>query len=224
MDDTTDADDTGDIDGTTDDDGADTADTDDAGLAWETLGSAVDYACPGFDVRRDEVRFPDGETDGYHYVDEPPAVVVLPLTPAGDVVVIDEWRQAVGRVNRGIPAGTMEPTDADAGTLGGAGNGDPGDAAVERAAARELAEETGYEADSFERLTTVEPTNGMANAVHHHVLATGCEPTADRDLDHNESIAVETVPYDDLLAAVVDGGLRDGRAVTAVVWYELLYR
>ncbi|TKX84898.1 NUDIX hydrolase, partial [Halorubrum sp. SS5] len=76
----------------------------------------------------------------------------------------------------------------------------------------------------FERLTTVEPTNGMANAVHHHVLATGCEPTADRDLDHNESISVETVPYDDLLAAVVDDELRDGRAVTAVLWYELLHR
>lgn len=185
---------------------------DPAGLAWETLDSAVDYSCPGFDVRRDEVRFPDGDTDGFHYVDEPPAVVVLPLTPDGDAVVIDEWRQAVGRVNRGIPAGTMEPEDGD------------DEAGIERAAARELAEETGYEADSFERLTTVEPTNGMANAVHHHVLATGCEPTADRDLDHNESISVETVPYDDLLAAVVDDGLRDGRAVTAVLWYELLHR
>ncbi|QAU13519.1 NUDIX hydrolase [Halorubrum sp. BOL3-1] len=195
------------------DDPADADDADDAAdLSWETLDSAVDYACPGFDVRRDEVRFPDGETDGFHYVDEPPAVVVLPLTPDGDVVVIDEWRQAVGRVNRGIPAGTMEPEDGDE------------EAGIERAAARELAEETGYEADSFERLTTVEPTNGMANAVHHHVLATGCEPTAERELDHNESISVATVPYDDLLAAVVDDGLRDGRAVTAVLWYELLRR
>jgi ADP-ribose pyrophosphatase len=188
-------------------------------LAWETLDSDIDYACPGFDVRRDEVRFPDGETDGFHYVDEPPAVVVLPLTPDGDAVVIDEWRQAVGRVNRGIPAGTMEPEDGAEGA-----DGDVTDEAVERAAARELAEETGYEADAFERLTTVEPTNGMANAVHHHVLATGCEPTAERELDHNESISVETVPYEDLLAAVVDDGLRDGRAVTAVLWYELLHR
>jgi|SRR6056297_1651300 len=196
-------------------------------LAWETLDTDIDYACPGFDVRRDEVRFPDGETDGFHYVDEPPAVVVLPLTPDGDVVVIDEWRQAVGRVNRGIPAGTMEPTDGEPEATGdgaqAAGDGATTDA-IERAAARELAEETGYEADAFERLTTVEPTNGMANAVHHHVLATGCEPTAERELDHNESIAVETVAYDDLLAAVVDDELRDGRAVTAVLWYELLHQ
>ena len=189
-------------------------------LSWETLDSAVDYTCPGFDVRRDEVRFPSGETDGFHYVDEPPAVVVLPLTPDGDAVVIDEWRQAVGRVNRGIPAGTMEPEDEGDESA----DGDPTDDAIERAAARELAEETGYEAEAFERLTTVEPTNGMADSVHHHVLATGCEPTAERELDHNESISVETVPYDDLLAAVVDDELRDGRAVTAVLWYELLHR
>jgi ADP-ribose pyrophosphatase len=178
-------------------------------LAWETTGTEIDYRCPGFDVRRDDVRFPDGGSGEYHYVDEPPAVVILPLTPDGDVVVIDEWRQAVGRVNRGLPAGTVEPDDGDD---------------LERAAARELAEETGYEAAGFERLTTVEPTNGVANAVHHHFLAEGCEPTADRDLDDNESIEVATVDYDDLLAAVVDDGLRDGRAVTAVLWYELLRR
>ena len=178
-------------------------------LTWETLDTTIDYRCPGFDVRRDEVQFPAGDTDDFHYVDEPPAIVVLPFTPDGEVVVIDEWRQAVGRTNRGIPAGTIESTDADD---------------LTRAAARELAEETGYEAAAFEPLTTVEPTNGMANAVHHHVLATGCTPTAERDLDHNESIAVETVPYDDLLAAVLDDGLRDGRAVTAVLWYELTHR
>ena len=183
--------------------------TDDEELAWRVESSHVAYECPGFDVVHDEVTLPDGTRTDYDYVDEPPAVVVLPFTPGGDVVVIDEWRQAVGRVNRGLPAGSVEPEDADD---------------LERAAARELAEETGYEADSFERLTTVEPTNGIANSVHHHFLATGCEPTAERDLDHNESIAVETVPYDDLLADVVDEGLRDGRTVTAVLWYELLHR
>src|SRR6056297_3780549 len=100
-------------------------------LAWETMASEIDYSCPGFAVRRDAVRLPDGTVTDYHHVDESPAVVILPLTPDGDVVVIDEWRQAVGRVNRGLPAGTVEPEDADD---------------LERAAARELAEETGYEA------------------------------------------------------------------------------
>lgn len=178
-------------------------------LAWETTDTEIEYRCPGFDVRRDDVRFPDGTDEEYHYVDESAAVVVLPFTPEGDVVAIDEWRQAVGRVNHGLPAGSVEPADADD---------------LKRAAGRELAEETGYEADAFEHLITVEPTNGIANSVHHHFVATGCEPTAERDLDDNESIRVRVVDYDDLLAAVVDGDLRDGRAVTALLQYELTRR
>jgi ADP-ribose pyrophosphatase len=174
-------------------------------LRWETTGSAVDYTCPGFDVRRDEVTLPDGTGTDYHYVDEPPAVVVLPFTPEGDVVVVDEWRQAVGRVNRGLPAGSMEEGDDD----------------VVAAARRELAEETGYEADAVASLCSVEPANGVANSVHHHVVARGCRPTAEQNLDFNESIRVATADYDDLLAAALDGDLRDGRAVLALSQYEL---
>ena len=177
-------------------------------LRWETTDSAVDYSCPGFDVRRDEVTLPDGTATDYHYVDESPAVVVLPFTPDGDVVVIDAWRQAVGRANRGLPAGSVEADDAD----------------IEAAARRELREETGYVADAVEHLFSVEPTNGIADSVHHHVVARGCTPSGARDLDFNESIRVATTAYDDLLAAVLDDDLRDGRAVTAITGYELRSR
>jgi ADP-ribose pyrophosphatase len=174
-------------------------------LAWELLGSAIDYSCPGFDVRRDDVRLPDGTDADYHYVDEPPAVVVLPFTPAGEVVVIEEWRQAVGRVSRGLPAGTTEETDDDLAT----------------AARRELAEETGYEARRMEPLLSAEPINGVANAVHHYFVAHGCTPTGEQDLDFNESIRVSTTAYDDLLRTALDGGIRDGRTLLGVFAYEL---
>jgi ADP-ribose pyrophosphatase len=178
-------------------------------LTWATTDSTVDYTCPGFDVRRDEVRLPDGTETDFHYVDEPAAVVVLPFTTDGDVVVIDEWRQAVGRVNRGLPAGTVEAADPT----------------LSAAARRELREETGHEADGTTHLFSAEPTNGIANSVHHYFVARNCVPAGDPDHDFNESIRVSTVDYDDLLAAVLDGsredGVRDGRTVAAVTGYEL---
>jgi ADP-ribose pyrophosphatase len=116
------------------------------------------------------------------------------------VVLVEEWRQAVGRVNRGLPAGTMEAGED-----------------VETAARRELAEETGHEAAGVERLTAVEPANGVANSVHHYVVARGCEPTAERDLDDNESIRVAVDGHDALLADAVAGRLRDGRAVVGLL-------
>ncbi|WP_115864011.1 NUDIX hydrolase [Halorussus litoreus] len=173
-------------------------------LAWELLDSEVAYSCPGFDVRREQVRLPDGTETDFDYLAEPPSVVVLPFTPDGEVVVIEEWRQAVGRVNRSLPAGGMEDEDGD------------------RAAAahRELREETGYEADSVEFLTSVEPANGVANAVLHYFVARGCTPTAEQELDFNESIRVETTTMDDLREYVASREVRDGRTTLGVLYYE----
>lgn len=172
-------------------------------LAWETLASETAYTCPGFDVVHEDVRLPDGAVTDFDYLSEPPAVVILPFTPDGDVVLIEEWRQAVDRVNRGLPAGTTEPDDDD----------------FAAAARRELAEETGYEAERIEPLETVEPANGVANAVHHHFVAHDCTPTGDQDLDHDESIRVTTASFDDLYAEVLAGDVRDGRMVLAVLAY-----
>jgi ADP-ribose pyrophosphatase len=193
----------------TDDDGDDG--TDGAGdapadpLAWETLGSEIDYTCPGFDVRRDDVRLPDGTVTEYHTATEPDSVVVLPFTEEGAVVVIEEWRQAVGRVNYGLPAGGLEPDDED----------------VAAAARRELAEETGYEPGAVERLATYEPANGLLDATFHYVVAHGCTPTATQALDADESIRVGTATVADLRDRALAGDLRDGRSALAVLQYVL---
>ncbi len=179
---------------------------------WVTRASSIDYECPGFEVRKDDVTLPDGTETDYHYVDESPAVVILPFldsegTGTREVVTIREWRQAVGRTNRGLPAGSIE-----------------GDEDVLVAAQRELHEETGYEADRLEPLLTVEPTNGITNSVHHHFVAYGCQRADEQSLDFNETIDVRTEPYDELLADVVDDRIRDGRTATAVLQYELTHR
>ena len=171
-------------------------------LAWETLESNTAYSCPGFEVVHERVRLPDGTDTGFDSVADPAAVVVLGFTLEGEVVVIEEWRQAVERVSRGLPAGTVE-----------SGEG------VEQAARREFEEETGYIAAEMELLTTVEPLNGLADSVHHHFVAHGCRPTGSRELDDNESIRVDTAEYDDLLGALADDDLRDGRSALCLLYH-----
>jgi len=174
-------------------------------LAWETLDSRVAYDCPGFDVVSQAVRLPGGVETDFDYLAEGESVVVLPFTPDGDVVVVEEWRQAVGRVNTALPAGGLEPDDDDR----------------DAAARRELTEETGYEADAVEHLVGVEPANGFADAVFHYYVARGCTPTGEQSLDDDETIRVDTAAFDDLREAVRTGDLRDGRSALGVMYHAL---
>jgi ADP-ribose pyrophosphatase len=177
-------------------------------LEWETTGAETAYSCPGFDIVHEDVTLPDGTETDFDFLREGDSVVVLPLTPDGEVVVIEEWRQAVKRVNRGLPAGSMEDSDDD----------------PRAAVGRELREETGYEADSVRHLYTAEPANGYADSVFHYFLAEGCTPTATQDLDFNESIRVETTGFESLLAAVREGDIRDGRSAVGIMYYALFER
>jgi len=177
-------------------------------LAWETLDSRVAYSCPGFDVVNEDVRLPDGSEGEFDYFGEGESVVVLPFTRDGEVVVIEEWRQAVKRVNRGLPAGSMEADDDE-----------PADAV-----ARELREETGYEAGAVEHLYSGEPANGFADSTFHYFVARDCEPTGEQDLDHNESIRVDTADFDALVESVAAGDLHDGRSAFGVLYYALFER
>ncbi len=173
-------------------------------LAWKTERRENAYACPGFSIVHEEVRLPDGSMTDFDYLHDGPSVVVLPFTPDGRLVVIDEWRQAVKRVTRSFPAGGIEPGEG-----------------IREAAKRELEEETGYEAADVTPLGTYEPATGFSDAVFHYFVATGCEPTGSQDLDQNESITVDTTTLPDLLEALLADELEDGRTALGLLRYVI---
>lgn len=172
--------------------------------SWKTLDSETAYTCDGFDIVTETVELPDGEQTDFDYVVEGDSVVILPFRDDGRVVVIDEWRHAVGRVNHGLPAGSVEPGED-----------------LDTAVARELAEETGYEPGDIEHLTSVEPANGFSDAVFHYFVAFDCEQQTGQSLDRDETIEVSTTTFESLLEGVRDGDLRDGRAALAILYYQL---
>lgn len=168
---------------------------------WRTLASRVVYANAWLSVREDDVVRPDGSIGIYGVVDtNSPAVYVVALTEADELVLVEQDRHPTGERSLECPGGA---TDGDA----------PLDAAR-----RELREETGLEATEWTALGVLRSMNGICSERQHVFLARGLS-RADGPGWHPEEgiVAVRTVPFDQALALVRDGAIVDGQTASSLL-------
>jgi ADP-ribose pyrophosphatase len=145
---------------------------------------------------------PDGRVIRRDVVLHPGAVVILPLVDAGHVCLVRNVRPVVGEELWEVPAGTLEP-------------GEP----VEQAAARELAEETGYHAGRWQRLGVFYPSPGVLGERLHLFVAAELTPGPQR-LEADEQLTAHTVSWAQALAWVGDGTIRDLKTVAALLLWQ----
>jgi ADP-ribose pyrophosphatase len=115
-------------------------------------------------------------------------VLIVPITDDGKVVLIEQYRTPMGTKVIEIPAGLIGDQDhlADEDHAAGAN--------------RELHEETGYEADHMELLTSGAPSAGSNTVILSIFKATGLRKTGPGGGDHTEDITVHEVPIPELRA------------------------
>jgi len=136
-------------------------------------------------------------------------VVMVPLTDAGELVLVEQFRVPVQSRVMELPAGLV---------------GDNGNVAEDfrTAARRELIEETGYRADSLEELLTSPSTPGMANEMITIFLASGLERIGSGGGDSNEDITVHVVPLESavewLEARKAEGIMIDHKIYAGLFW------
>jgi 8-oxo-dGTP pyrophosphatase MutT (NUDIX family) len=99
-----------------------------------------------FSVEVDRMRFPNGTEHELDVVRHPPSVVLLPMTDDGHVILIRQYRAAIGREMWELPAGSVEP-----------------DETAEDAAARECEEEIGLVPWRVERMRGLFPSPGFCD-------------------------------------------------------------
>lgn len=128
-------------------------------------------------------------------IEHPGAVVLLPILDDGRIVLIRQWRQAMGAEFLELPAGTLE-------------RGEP----PESCAHRELIEETGYRARTLTALGTLAPAPGFCNERQYVFVARGLEP-AFAAPDEDEEITTEPLSASELRQAVADGTIEDGKTL-----------
>ncbi|MEZ5208483.1 MAG: NUDIX hydrolase [Acidimicrobiales bacterium] len=145
---------------------------------------------------------PDGTTFQRDVVHHPGAVGVVPLTDDGDVVLVRQYRAVLDSWLLEIPAG-LRDVDGES---------------TEQTAARELAEEVGLRADTYELLCRFHNSPGCTDEEVVVYLATGLEVTAsDAQGVEEEHLDVIRVPLADALAQVHEGAITDAKTVIGLL-------
>lgn len=168
---------------------------------YDRVQQSIPYSGDAFDVCRNVYRTDEADFS-VEYLDTVDAVTVLPFTTDGDVLVLEEWRYSVGRTDRGLPGGQLEP----------------GDDCPAEAARRELREETGYEVGSLESLGSFEPLNSLLTTRIHYFAAHDCQQIDEPDPDVDEQIRVDIRSLPDLREAVRTGAITDTRTAFTVLY------
>ncbi len=136
-----------------------------------------------------QARYVDGDAEPHYALAAPDYVTVLALTAEHEVLVVEQFRPAVGRVTLELPSGNVDPGESPA-----------------EAAARELREETGHDGGDLIPLGAVLPDSGrLANRAWGFIAPAACPAGTPPEL------TVLRMPLPDFFDA-----LRDGRIDHAV--------
>jgi ADP-ribose pyrophosphatase len=155
-----------------------------------------------FRVVRHRQTGPDGRELVRDTVQHPGAVAILPLVSDDQVCLIRNYRIAVGKTLIELPAGTLEPDEDPAVT-----------------AYRELIEETGYRADSIEKLREFTMSPGILNERMYLFLARGLTAGATA-LEAGEEIQTLVVSWSEAMRMVYDGTIEDAKTLVGLMHYD----
>jgi len=156
---------------------------------------------------------PDGGLHIRDLVLHPGGVTIVAVLGDRQVLLVRQYRHAVGEALLELPAGTLDRQ--------------PDGSLEDRlsAARRELTEETGYRAATWRELATLFTAPGFATELMTMYLATDVSPDPDyAGPDADERLRLETLPFDEALALATTGSLRDGKTIIGLCLTDALAR
>ena len=162
-------------------------------------GAIIDYY-------QDVMQIPNGNTARWDFIEHKGAVAVVAVREDGKLLMVRQYRNALERETLEIPAGGLnertEPTD--------------------KAAMRELSEETGYTCEKVELLTSIYTTVAFCNEKIDIYVARDLKPGS-QHLDEDEFINVEAYSVAELKQMIFDCKIQDSKTICGILAYAEKY-
>jgi len=157
---------------------------------WKTLDTEELAKFGYFRLRKDKCELPDGRVmPGYYTIEFSDWVNIIPVTKDKKIVLIHQYRHSVEEITIEIPGGSVNPRLQEP---------------LEKAAIRELEEETGYTAGRIEYLGYQHPNPALLSNKMHTYIAWDCAKTKEQELDPFEDIEAYEVTIDELRKLIDD--------------------
>jgi ADP-ribose pyrophosphatase len=172
-----------------------------AGNRAKIVRSTTVFKGTVFDVRRDEIVEPDGLRATRDIITHSGSVVVMPVFPNGDVLLVRQFRYAAGEYLWELVAGSKEPNES-----------------ARAGARRELLEETGYKARRIRLLVEVIPTPGFLTETMAIFSAEGLKPGPPRP-EADEHIEARRFSQSEVLSMIRRGSVRDAKTIVGILYY-----
>jgi 8-oxo-dGTP pyrophosphatase MutT (NUDIX family) len=168
---------------------------------WQVLDSKLLISERWLQLREDRVRLSNGhEIDRFHVIHGPDWASVLCVTSDSEVVLVRQYRHGIASPSLELPAGVIEPHETP-----------------EEAARRELAEETGYEADDWQSIHNVSTEPARHTTRAHFFVARGARLARPPAPEETEVLERVLVPLRDLARLATDGSIVHGVHVGAIL-------
>ncbi|MCW9705597.1 NUDIX hydrolase [Aliifodinibius sp. 1BSP15-2V2] len=154
----------------------------------------------------DHVRLPDGSTSTREWIKHPGASAVVPVFENGDVMLVRQFRYPVSQIFHEVPAGKIDP-DENADTT----------------AERELNEEAGLVCQQFQYIGHFYPGIGYSDEIIHIYAAWDIE-AFDQQVDDDEFLLKERLPFKEAIEMVHSGEISDGKTMVSLLrtwhWWQ----
>ncbi len=172
-------------------------------MKWKILSSEYLFRDLWFKVRKDVCETPQGKiVDPYYVYEFPEWVTAVPVTEDGKIIMVRQYRHAIGEVCIEFPGGCVDATDPD----------------FETAIKRELLEETGYSFSAFKSLGVTSANPSTNNNLMHMFLATGGRKIAEQSLDHNEEIEIDLLTIEEVKKLIRENKILQSMHVTCFIY------